>query len=70
MSDRIELPEETIILGTGREVRCFRDGKRIVWEVQPPRDNYWIQTPDVDRAVRIGNDCMTAADRRWLRRQS
>lgn len=56
-------------LGNGREVRFVgRDNfGRAVFEVQPHNDNYWLKTTSLERAIRIGNGCMTAADRRWLR---
>lgn len=57
------------VLDTGREVRRVMVDGRWTYEVQPARDNYWIATTDRDRAIRIGNDRMTAADREWLRHQ-
>lgn len=66
--DLIPEPEKGCTLANGREVRAFRDWRgRLVYEVQPFNDNYWVVTDDLDRAIRVGNGCMTAADRRWLK---
>lgn len=38
------------VLSSGREVRAVEGG----YEVQPPRDNYWVTVPTLAEAVAIG----------------